>query len=96
MTVTSEALYVRSGARWWMEAACRGADVNLFFKPDKRDGVDRGEQKRREAVAKALCRSCPVISACLAEAMVTGDRYAIRAAYTPHQERRRLGLHRRR
>jgi WhiB family redox-sensing transcriptional regulator len=93
MPVTSEAFFVQSRVRWWTQAACRGVDVDLFFKPDKHEAFDKAERRRREGAAKALCRSCPVTASCLAEAIRVGDRYGIRAGLTP-EERRGLGLHR--
>jgi WhiB family redox-sensing transcriptional regulator len=80
------------GRTWWTRAACRGADVNLFFAPDKTESVSKAERQRRRAAAKALCHRCPVNRECLAEAIALRDRYAIRAAYTA-EERKRLRLH---
>jgi len=41
---------------WMIEAACRDADVNLFF-------PSPGNQSNREAVA--YCQRCPVKAECL-------------------------------
>lgn len=68
---------------WWAYAACRGADTNLFFKPDKHEALSTSEKARRIAEAKALCRRCPVTRDCLAEAITLGDKHAIRGAHTP-------------
>lgn len=81
----------RSDSRWWLRAACRDVDVNLFFKPDKHDTVSRAEKTRRVNQAKALCRRCPITAECLDEAIALRDRYAIRAAYTPDERAAQTG-----
>lgn len=49
---------------WTESAACRGADPELFF-----PGGHSSAEMELEAEAKALCRSCPVITSCLRDAM---------------------------
>lgn len=47
---------------WRLAAACRGMDPDLFF-PTGTEGLNAGVE------AKAVCRTCPVRVACLAEGM---------------------------
>ena len=46
---------------WQDKAACKGADVVLFFGPD---GERQPERDIRERQAKVLCGSCPVQMEC--------------------------------
>lgn len=64
------------GANWeWrQDAACRGADHDLFFHPDD----ERGPRRRhREAAAKAVCASCPVIMECRTWALDVAEPFGI-------------------
>ena len=47
---------------WSGQAQCRGA-THLFFAPERERPGRRG---RREAAARALCASCPVLAPCRA------------------------------
>jgi WhiB family redox-sensing transcriptional regulator len=59
---------------WQLNAACRGAGVDLFFNPDS----ERGKSKRtREANAKAVCATCPVMQQCRSWAMSVGEPYGV-------------------
>ena len=49
--------------RWVVQAACRGADTNLFF-------PERGDVDAVRA-AKAICASCPVLESCRRHALAT-------------------------
>jgi WhiB family transcriptional regulator, redox-sensing transcriptional regulator len=57
--------YVEGG--WQERAACRGADVELFF------SVDEEEQKQ----ALELCARCDVRSECLETAIANREMYGI-------------------
>jgi WhiB family redox-sensing transcriptional regulator len=48
---------------WQLRAACRGEDSSYFFAPSYFE--KRREKDAREAVAKAICRICPVLDECL-------------------------------
>jgi WhiB family redox-sensing transcriptional regulator len=52
---------LRPLGRWVAQAACRGADTNLFF-------PERGDTAAVQA-AKAICRSCPVLELCRQHAL---------------------------
>jgi WhiB family redox-sensing transcriptional regulator len=56
------------------DAACKGADTDLFFGPDAEFVTAR---QQREATAKAICAGCPVRDACLAYALDTREAYGI-------------------
>lgn len=57
-----------SAEAWQAQAACLGADTDLFF-PDERDTETRDR-------ALDICSACPVTSECLAWALATeGRRY---------------------
>lgn len=63
---------------WWLEAACRGMDPNVFFT----------ESKTKVAKAKAICAECPVREDCLADALEMPEHlqeYGIRAGLTPSE-----------
>ena len=59
---------------WQMRASCRGLSGDLFFNADN----ERGPSKRhREASAKAVCATCPVLQACLDWALRVGEPYGV-------------------
>jgi WhiB family redox-sensing transcriptional regulator len=53
-------------------AACKGADLDLFFGPDAEFVTAR---QQREAQAKAICATCPVRPDCLTFALDTGQAF---------------------
>ncbi|NHU41782.1 WhiB family transcriptional regulator [Rhodococcus opacus] len=57
---------------WQLNAACRGIDSTLFFHPDNERGETRN---RRIRAAKRVCRTCPVLEACLRYALQADERY---------------------
>jgi WhiB family redox-sensing transcriptional regulator len=71
---------------WQLVAACRGVDTKVFFAPDAERGLRR---LARERIAKAVCRSCPVMAACAAYAVSTREPFGVWGGLTP-DERRRL------
>ena len=69
---------------WQVEGACRGLSADLFFNPD----FERGKAKRmREAGAKAVCATCPVMAQCLDWAMTVAEPYGIWGGTTPEERR---------
>ena len=52
---------------WEDQAACRGADVEIFF------SVEESDQQR----ALEYCNACPVREACLSTAIVRQEMYGI-------------------
>ncbi|GDY28663.1 WhiB family transcriptional regulator [Gandjariella thermophila] len=59
---------------WQLYGACRGFDSTLFFHPDGERGPAR---ERREARAKAICFSCPVLEKCREHALAVQEPYGI-------------------
>jgi len=57
---------------WQDRAACKGADVVLFFGPD---GERQPERDIRERKAKALCGACTVKMDCLGYAVSRPEKY---------------------
>jgi WhiB family transcriptional regulator, redox-sensing transcriptional regulator len=75
------------GLDWHVDAACRGADPELFFPDD-----DIRFTRARVKMAKIICRSCPVSVTCLSWALTSGEEGGIWGGLTEN-ERHRL-LHR--
>lgn len=68
LTRQTGAVVGRDVERWQDAAACRDEDVELFFE----QAQERGQAKRdRVAMAKAVCRGCPVRAQCLEYAQTT-------------------------
>lgn len=65
---------------WSHQAACRGADPNIFF-PERGDHV---------AVRRAVqvCRTCPVVADCLNYVLRIGEKDGVFAGLTGAQRRR--------
>jgi len=74
---------------WWAHAACRGADLAVFFSPDDERGHARD---RREAQARRICRPCPVLAQCRDHALAVGEPYGVWGGMTEGDRR----THRRR
>ena len=77
---------------WQTQAACTGANGELFLGPDDERPRDR---TRRESLALLVCHSCPVTEACLAHALTVPERHGVWGGTTPEQRltTRRGGLH---
>ena len=59
---------------WQMHGACRGEAPSLFFHPAGERGPARAA---REAAAKAVCASCPVLTECAAHALTVREPYGV-------------------
>jgi WhiB family redox-sensing transcriptional regulator len=59
---------------WQMRGACRGMDSALFFHPEGERGPARAG---REARAKQICSSCPVLVRCRAHALAVHEPYGV-------------------
>ncbi|MDQ1249267.1 MAG: WhiB family transcriptional regulator, redox-sensing transcriptional regulator [Actinomycetota bacterium] len=59
---------------WQLDAACRGEDPNLFFHPEGERGAAR---EAREAAAKAICATCPVMLQCAEHALAVREPYGV-------------------
>jgi len=59
---------------WQQQGACRELDPSHFFHPDGERGPRRAS---REARAKAVCATCPVLMRCRQWALETQETYGI-------------------
>jgi WhiB family transcriptional regulator, redox-sensing transcriptional regulator len=59
---------------WQLHGACRDMDSALFFHPENERGPARAG---REANAKQICRSCPVIQQCRAHSLAVREPYGV-------------------
>ena len=73
------------------DAACKGADLGLFFGPDAEFVTARRD---REAKAKAICARCLVRPDCLAYALDTGEAHGVWGGM--NEDERRVMLRQRR
>jgi len=60
---------------WQDRAACRGPQARTFFPPAS--GERRHERAAREELAKAICGTCSVRSACLNYAVEIRERHGV-------------------
>jgi WhiB family redox-sensing transcriptional regulator len=60
---------------WQRRASCRGEDSVFFFAPAYFE--KRGEKLAREAVAKRICATCPVLEPCLDYALTTREPHGV-------------------
>jgi WhiB family redox-sensing transcriptional regulator len=60
---------------WQRRASCRGEDSVFFFAPAYFE--KRGEKLAREAVAKRICATCPVIEPCVEYALTTREPHGV-------------------
>lgn len=70
---------------WQDEAACQGADIDLFFSLDDHD--------QRQALE--YCKGCPVQQECLRDAISHGEMYGIWGGMTESERRSIIRDHRR-
>lgn len=68
---------------WIDEAACVGEDSNTFFA----DSGDKGENLRKEARAKNICRKCNVAAECLLHALNNDEIFGIWGSFAPKERR---------
>ncbi len=59
---------------WQMRGACRGMDSAFFFHPEGERGPARAN---REARAKQVCRTCPVLEECRRHALAVHEPYGV-------------------
>jgi WhiB family redox-sensing transcriptional regulator len=71
---------------WQLEAACAGLDTSIFYQADNERGAS---VRRREARAKAICATCPVIDICLRTALRNNEPFGVWGGMSP-DERARL------
>jgi len=59
---------------WQYEGACRSADGTLFFHPEGEHGPAR---RRRDAAAKSICATCPVLEQCRTQSLTVREPYGV-------------------
>jgi WhiB family redox-sensing transcriptional regulator len=59
---------------WQLQGACREADPATFFHPEGERGPARA---RRQAAAKAVCATCPVLRQCADHALKVREPYGV-------------------
>jgi WhiB family redox-sensing transcriptional regulator len=73
---------------WQYRAACKGPQSNLFFAPNY---LERKEDRlAREAAAKAICRTCPVLAQCREYALMVREPYGIWGGLNEYERRQLL------
>jgi len=74
---------------WQLHAACRGMDVSVFYHPAEERNKARDD---RIAAAKAICRTCPAINACLEHALRVREPYGVWGGLSEEERANVLGL----
>lgn len=59
---------------WQLLGSCREADPTLFFHPEGERGPAR---RNRDAAAKAVCATCPVLRQCREHALTVREPYGV-------------------
>jgi WhiB family redox-sensing transcriptional regulator len=72
---------------WLSQARCKGQPTGIFFAADNERGM---KLRRKEWLAKQICRSCPVLGACRGYALDAQEPYGIWGALTPSERLRLL------
>ena len=67
---------------WQLLGSCRGQDTELFFHPEGERGPRRAN---REAAAKAVCASCPVLLLCREHALASREPYGVWGGLSEHE-----------
>ncbi len=76
--------------RIWAQAACRGPHQEIFFPPAVSE--TRRAKRRREARAKEICSSCPIIDDCLAVALERNEQHGIWGGMTEKERRLQVAI----
>ena len=67
---------------WQLRGSCRGVDPSLFFHPEGERGPRRSN---REAAAKAICATCPVLVQCRTAALAAREPYGVWGGLSEHE-----------
>lgn len=73
---------------WADKAACKHTPSEIFYP----DGKDKETDKHREAMAKNICRTCPVAAECLLHALNKDEMYGIWGSFAPKDRKNLLQL----
>ncbi|MDM7487004.1 WhiB family transcriptional regulator [Rhodococcus sp. GXMU-t2271] len=74
----------RPGFGWQFRGSCRSLGEFYFFAPDGEDPVLR---RRREAAAKRICSSCPVLTECRTHAVLGRERHGVWGGLSERERR---------
>ncbi len=69
----------------WGTAACRGPHQEIFFPPTVTE--TRRAKRRREARAKEICSTCPIVADCLSIALQRNEQHGIWGGHTEKERR---------
>lgn len=67
---------------WQLDGICRTASPETFFHPEGERGPAR---RNRDAAAKALCQTCPVLRQCREHALRVREPYGVWGAMTEEE-----------
>ena len=67
---------------WQLHGSCRRSDPSLFFHPEGERGPRRAN---REAAAKAVCATCPVLAAGREHALAVREPYGFLGGMSEHE-----------
>jgi WhiB family redox-sensing transcriptional regulator len=59
---------------WQLDGSCRGENPDVFFHPEGERGPSR---RNRDAAAKAMCLTCPVLKVCRSQALKVREPYGV-------------------
>lgn len=77
---------------WQLHGACRGMNSEYFFHSDAERGRARDT---REARAKQICHTCPVIAECREHALAVQEAYGIWGGLGENERREIIASRRR-
>ncbi|WP_081792586.1 WhiB family transcriptional regulator [Rhodococcus wratislaviensis] len=89
--LTSDVVYL-DGRNWRAKAACGAAKPSAFFSPDGERGAARA---RREARARRICQTCPVLAECREYALAAAEPFGTWGGMTEADRRQYARLMRR-
>lgn len=72
----------RNSWDWQFYAACQNKDETLFFHPPGERGSTR---RRRDALAKAICATCPVMMQCREQSLRVREPYGVWGGLSEHE-----------
>ena len=75
---------------WRDEAACIGHEELFYSAEDE----SKGERRRKETEAKAVCATCPVFDACRKFALESEELYGVWGGLTESERHKIAGRHR--
>lgn len=67
---------------WQFYAACQNKDETLFFHPPGERGSSR---RHRDALAKAICATCPVMLQCRDQSLRVREPYGVWGGLSEHE-----------